>query len=87
MATSTVGIRLDEETQKRLKNLGKRRDRSPHYLMKEAVDHYLQREEAIDAEADLIRSRWEKYELTGETVSHKDVKAWASSLVESIQKL
>ena len=28
----------------------------------------------------LGKSRWEKYELTGETVDQADVKAWADSL-------
>ena len=80
MASNTVGIRLDEETQARLKKLGRNRDRSPHYLMKEAVETYLAREEIIEAEKMLIKERWEKFELTGETLSHDDVKDWAKSL-------
>ena len=80
MANTTLGIRLDENTQARLKQLGKNRDRSPHYLMKEAVETYLTREENIEAEKDILRSRWETFEITGETLSHDDVKTWASSL-------
>lgn len=80
MVKPTVGIRLDEQTQKRLKQLGDRRDRSPHYLMKEAVEVYLDREEEIEAERALLADRWEKYELTGESISHNDVKTWAKSL-------
>ena len=80
MASNTVGIRLDEETQARLKKLGRNRDRSPHYLMKEAVETYLAREEAIEAEKALTRARWQKFELTGEALSHDDVKDWVKSL-------
>lgn len=83
MANTTVGIRLDEDVQNRLKKLGARRDRSPHYLMKEAVEHYLAQEEAIEAERDLMRARWKKFELTGETVSHADIKTWAKTLSNS----
>jgi len=80
MANTTVGIRLDDEIQARLKNLGNIRDRSPHYLMKEAVATYLNREEEIEAEKALLKARWNKFELTGEAISHSDMKSWASTL-------
>ncbi|MGH1353600.1 MAG: CopG family ribbon-helix-helix protein [Thalassovita sp.] len=80
MANPTVALRLNEQTQDRLKALGQRRDRSPHYLMKEAVEKYLAEEEAVEAERDLMQARWERFELTGETVSHEDVKSWAKNL-------
>ena len=80
MANSTMGVRLDKETQHRLEALGKARDRTPHYLMKAAIERFLDIEETLEAEHQLVKSRWEKYELTGETVGHMDVKAWAASL-------
>ena len=80
MAKSTIGLRLSEETRSRLEALGKARDRTPHYLMKVAVERYLDLEEAREAERELTRSRWEKFELTGATLDHSDVKAWAAGL-------
>ena len=80
MATSIVSVRLDKETQHRLEALGKARDRTPHYLMKAAVARFLDIEETLEAERQLMKDRWEKYELTGETVDHEDVKTWAASL-------
>ena len=80
MANSTVGVRLDEDTQHRLEALSKARDRAPHYLMKTAVERFLDVEEALESERQLVKSRWEKYELTGETIDHEDVNAWAASL-------
>ena len=80
MAKSTMGVRLNEEIQHRLEALGKARDRTPHYLMKAAIERYLDVEEAIEAERQLAQARWEKYELTGDTIDHSDVKAWATSL-------
>lgn len=82
MANPTVALRLNPEIQDRLKALGQRRDRSPHYLMKEAVEKYLAEEEALEAERDLVQARWERFELTGETIAHDDVKAWAAGLAE-----
>ena len=80
MAGSTMDVRLSEETQHRLEALAKARDRTPHYLMKAAVERFLNVEEALEAERQLVKDRWQKYELAGETVDHADVKAWAASL-------
>ena len=80
MANSTMGVRLSEETQQRLEALGKARDRSPHYLMKNAVERFLETEEALETERQIVKSRWEKYELTGETIDHREIEAWAASV-------
>ncbi|MBF0530468.1 MAG: ribbon-helix-helix protein, CopG family [Deltaproteobacteria bacterium] len=69
-------VKLDEETYARLKALGEARKRTPHWLMKEAIRQFLDREE----EAEHIRrdtlERWARYETTGETISHDVVDAW-----------
>ncbi len=83
MAQSTLGVRLDDTIQERLKKLGKRRDRSPHYLMKEAIEAYLTHEEAIEAEKALLTKRWQAFELTGEIISQDDMKLWAASLANN----
>jgi len=80
MPGSTVSVRLSDEIQQRLERLGQARDRSPHYLMKAAIKQFLDREEALEVERHLVQERWARYELTGETVAHADVRAWAESL-------
>ena len=80
MAQTVVGIRLDAAMQARLKALGERRDRSPHYLMKEAIEAYLSREEEVEAEKARLRQRWARFELTGETLRQDEMTAWAASL-------
>lgn len=80
MSTNTVGIRLDDDTQDRLKTLGKLRDRSAHHLMKEAISLYLDNEEALEAEKKLTAERYAAYEVTGEFISHNDMRQWAASL-------
>jgi predicted transcriptional regulator len=44
MAT-TQGIKLDDSTRARLRVLAEKRKRSPHWLMRTAIEDYLQREE------------------------------------------
>ena len=75
-----MGVRLNEDTQHRLEALGKARDRTPHYLMKIAIARFLETEEALETERQIVKSRWEKYELTGETIDQADVTAWAASV-------
>jgi len=69
-------VKLDDATYERLRALGEARQRSPHWLMKEAIRQFLEREE----EAEHIRretlERWAQYEATGEAVSHEAVEAW-----------
>jgi predicted transcriptional regulator len=48
--------------------------------MKAAIQQFLDREEALEVERQLVRERWARYELTGETVAHADVQAWAEAL-------
>ena len=80
MSKATVALRLDDETQQRLKALGQARDRSPHYLMKQAVEKFLAVEEEIEREKALMQSRWERFELTGESIEHGEVRGWLDAL-------
>ena len=80
MSNSTVGLRLSEETRHRLEALGKVRERTPHYLMKTAVERFLDTEEALEAERQLAKSRWRKYELTGQSIDQSEIEAWAGEL-------
>lgn len=84
MATSTTsrGVKLDTNIEQRLKALGELRDRSPHYLMKAAIESFLDREEAYEREKQEDQQRWEQYQLTGEAVSSEEVNAWLESLAQ-----
>ena len=79
MATSQ-GIKLDTETRDRLKTLAKKRDRSAHWLMKTAIEEYLEREERYEQEKKEDMERWEKYLLTGEAVENDKVVDWLNYL-------
>ena len=71
-----VGIKLDEELQERLKALGERCERSPHWLMKKAICEFLDRMETEEAERQLLLDRWNRYQETGEAVAHQQVENW-----------
>ncbi len=77
---TTQGIKLDDNTHKRLKALADIRDRSPHWLMITAIKNYLEREENYEREKREDMERWEHYQLTGEFISHKIAAQWLSDL-------
>jgi predicted transcriptional regulator len=87
MATTTSrGIKLDVRTQERLQALAQIRDRSPHYLMKAAIENFLDREEAYERKKQEDQERYERYQLTGEAVSGQKAAAWLESLAAGKKK-
>lgn len=82
MATITMGVKLDEEVRTRLKKLGEIRQRSPHWLMKEAIHRYLDTEEHYEREKAEDQARWQRYLDTGTAIPHENVKARLNELAE-----
>lgn len=79
MAT-TQGIKLDDATRKRLKLLADKRNRSPHWLMRAAIEAYLDKEEYYEKEKSEDMRRWEHYQLTGKAIDQKTVTKWLEGL-------
>lgn len=46
MGMTTMGVKLDEATRERIKNAASRIDRTPHWLIKQAIFNYLERLES-----------------------------------------
>ena len=74
--TKPIGVKLDDKLQTRLKALGEKCERSPHWLMKKAIAEFVDREEAADQERQLLLERWNRYQETGEAISHEAVVNW-----------
>jgi predicted transcriptional regulator len=81
-AISTQGIKLDAATRERLKALGEARQRSPHWLMKDAIERYLEHEEAFEREKREDMERWRAYQLTGVAIPHEETDAWLRKLAD-----
>ncbi|MCA1850833.1 MAG: ribbon-helix-helix protein, CopG family [Beggiatoa sp.] len=63
---TTVGVKLDDEIRERLKALGTIKRRTAHWLMREAIREYLDREEAIEARNREADHAWEAYLQSGQ---------------------
>ena len=84
MPKVTMGVKLDEEVRERLKKLGASKQRSPHFLMKTAIEEYLEREEIYERERQEDLERWEKYQKTGKSISNQAMLEWLDELEQEV---
>ena len=78
----SLGIKLDEMTESRLKALARSVDRAPHWLIKTALAEYLDREEQALRERKEDEVRWRRYQETGEAIDQERVLAWLDALAQ-----
>jgi predicted transcriptional regulator len=79
--STTQGIKLDDETIIRLKTVAEQKGRSPHWLMKTAIERYLADEELYEREKIEDLARFELYVLTGTAYETSEVEPWIQKLV------
>lgn len=82
MPTKTVrpvAVKIDQETRDRVKRLAEARQRTPHWMMKEAIHQYLEREEKREALRQDALNSWKEYQDTGMHVGADEVAAWLES--------
>lgn len=77
MATS---IKLDDALKERVQNLAATRDRSAHWVMREAIREYVEREEKREAFHQAGLRAWEEYQRTGLHVTDEEADAWLAKL-------
>ena len=72
----TTSLKLDSETKARIQRLADARRRSPHWLMREAVEQYVEREEAQERLRQDALAAWVEYQATGQHVTAAEADAW-----------
>ena len=77
MATS---LKIDDTLKGRVQNLANQRRRSSHWIMLEAIQQYVEREEKREAfKQDALRA-WEDYQRTGLHLTLEEADAWLGKL-------
>ncbi|MCE5388606.1 MAG: CopG family ribbon-helix-helix protein [Acidithiobacillus sp.] len=77
--THTVSIKLNPDTRTRVQHLAEARRRSAHWIMREAIEEYLEREERKEAFRRETLAAWEEYQSTGLHATAEEVDAWMAS--------
>ena len=78
--TTPVSVRLDESTKMRIQALAGQRKRPAHWLMCEAIEQYLDREEKRQVFLQAGKDAWEHYQATGQHVTRDEADAWLARL-------
>lgn len=79
-ASSTTSLKLDPEMKDRVRRLAAARRRSAHWLMREAILQYVEREEKrISFHQDALDA-WEDYQATGLHLTGEEVDEWMVKL-------
>ncbi|MCA3269783.1 MAG: ribbon-helix-helix protein, CopG family [Thalassospira sp.] len=78
--TTTQGIKIDSATRQRLSALAANKGRTPHWIMRTAIEQYVEREERFEREKEEDAARWAEYLLTGEAIPHAEAAATLQKL-------
>lgn len=77
MATS---IKLDDDLKDRVQHLATQRRRSAHWIMREAIQQYVEREEKRETfKQDALRA-WSEYQANGRHLTPEEADAWLARL-------
>lgn len=75
-----VAIKIDPDIKERVKRLADARHRTPHWLMREAISQYVEREEKREAFRQEGIKAWNEYQATGMHVAAGEADAWLAQL-------
>ena len=76
MATS---IKIDDALKTRVQHLADLRRRSAHWIMREAIAQYVEREEARESLKHEAAAAWAAYQETGRHLTGQEVRAWLNT--------
>ena len=75
-----VSIKIDDDIKARVARLAEARHRTPHWLMREAISQYVEREEKLEAFRQDGIQAWEQYQRTSLHVTAVEADAWLGQL-------
>ncbi|OGT68915.1 MAG: CopG family transcriptional regulator [Gammaproteobacteria bacterium RIFCSPHIGHO2_12_FULL_45_9] len=79
-------VKITWEIKERIQKLAEAKQRSLHWLMLEAIQQYLEREEKQQAFREAAEDSWKAYQETGLHVTGKEVSDWLATWGTSEKK-
>lgn len=80
MTSTPVAVRLAEPLKVRIRTLAEQRRRPMHWLMREAIEQYVTREEQREAFRQEALEAWNHYQTTGLHVTDTEADGWMAEL-------
>jgi predicted transcriptional regulator len=78
--THPIAVKLDTQLHDRVRGLAKSQNRTPHYLMREAIAQYVEREEKRASLRDDALAAWQAFQTTGQHLSQGEADRWLAQL-------
>lgn len=78
MATAT-SVKLDDDMKHRVQSLAQARKRTSHWIMREAIAQYVEREEKREALRQDTLMAWDAFQDTGLHATAEEVDQWLAS--------
>jgi predicted transcriptional regulator len=78
--TATTSLKLDATLKDRVQRLAASRRRSAHWVMREAVEEYVSREEQREQLREQAVAAWNHYQATGLHATAEEADLWLSKL-------
>jgi len=82
VATRPIAIKIDQDTRNRVKRLAEARHRTSHWLLREAISQYVEREEKRETFRQAGIQAWNEYQANGLHVTLEEADAWLAKLEE-----
>lgn len=77
---STTSLKLDSQIKARVQRLAAARRRTPHWIMREAVEQYVEREEQREQLRQDALAAWDHYQTTGLHLTAGEADTWLAKL-------
>ncbi len=75
----TISIKIDDDLENRVQNLATSRQQSPDGIMREAIQQYVEREEAREHFRQEALASWDDYQETGLHLTGDELRTWLST--------
>lgn len=74
--TSATSIKLDDDMKGRIRHLAEVRQRTSHWIMREAISQYVEREEKREGLRRDTMQAWEEFQEAGLHATAEEVDQW-----------
>ncbi len=77
---TTTSLKIDPDLKQRVQQLASARRRSAHWIMREAVEQYVSREEKREQFRQDALTAWRDFQATGLHATAEEADAWLAKL-------
>lgn len=80
MPAPATSLKLDPAIKERVQRLASARRRTPHWILREAVEQYVEREEKREQLRQDAQAAWAHYQATGLHATAEEADTWLAKL-------